>query len=326
MSIENIWNKLRDLNDNGVLDTLMLLGGKLIWVDGANGNDANYGTKNSPVKTLEVAFAKATAGKHDVIVIKSSGGTIATSSVYVNAAFDWNKACTHLVAQSPVNPIFGPRARLCPTPTTTAFAAFFTVSVRNCLFHNISFVTEFDTGIDGSIPLTVTAPYNRFYRCQLAGMIDAASAAGSSSRCLKISGASENLFEECVIGVDTIPRSTANASIQFLSGSGRNIFKKCIFPIRATATSPLLVLTAASSAMDRFNLFEDCVIWNHGTSTIAGLCTLAASSGGYLAFVRPSVFRSITGFGTDATSRGQIYITGPTDGSTVSGVGYNPNA
>lgn len=327
-TIQNIWGKLRGLNDDGVLDALMLLGGNLIWVDGANGDDANYGTKDQPIKSLDGtsgALARAVAGNNDIVVIKNSGGTIAQSCVRVNAAFDWNKACTHIVAQTPVFSPWSPRASIRPDLATTAFAAFFTVSARGCLFHNIGWVTEFTTGHASSIPLTVSAPYNRFNRCHIAGMVDAASGAGAGARCLKLT-ASENYFEHCIIGVDTIDRSAANANIEFASGAGRNFFERCIFPIRATDTTPLLVKTAAASAMDRFNVFNRPIIWNHGTATIAGLCTLAANAGGYLAFLEPKIMRGITGFGTDTASRAQIYIDGVASGSTTTGIGYNPNA
>lgn len=324
MGIENIWYKLRGLNDDGILDALRLLGGKLIWVDGANGDDANYGIKSQPIKTLDGtsgALARCTAGKNDIVVIMNSGGTIAQSCVRVNAAFDWNKACTHIVAQTPCNSPFSPRASIRPDLATTAFAAFFTASARGCLFHNIAWVTEFTTGHASSIPLTITAPYNAFNRCHIAGMVDAESGAGSGARCLKI-GAGENWFEDCVIGVDTADRSAANANIEFYNNCARNIFRHCIFPIRATQTTPLLVKV---TDIDRVQLFEDCTVWNFGTATIAGLCTIPAAIGGYLAFKNMMTIGAITGYGTDASSRGQIYITGPTDGSTHAGIGYNPN-
>jgi hypothetical protein len=321
---QNIWAKLRGLNDDGILDVLSLLGGKLIWVDGANGSDANYGTKDAPIKTLDGssgALARAVAGRNDVVVIKNSGGLVAESCVRVNAAFDWNKACTHIVAQSPVYSMWSPRASIRPDSATTAFANFFTVSARGCLFHNIAWVTEFTTGHASSIPLTITAPYNRFNRCHIAGMIDAVSAAGSGARCVKI-GAGENLFEDCVIGVDTIDRSAANANIEFYNNCARNHFRHCIFPIRATGTTPLMVKV---TDIDRVQFFEDCTVWNFGTATIAGLCTIPAAIGGYLAFKNLMTIGAITGYGTDADSRGQIYITGPTDGSTHAGIGYNPS-
>jgi len=327
MSIDNIWYKLRALNDNGILDSLLLLGGKLIWVDYLNGDDANYGTKDAPIKTLDGssgALARVTAGKNDIVVLKNSGGTLAQSVVRLSAAFDWNKACTHIIAQTPVGSPWSPRASIRPNLSDTAFANFFTVSARGCLFHNIGWVTEFTAGVAASIPLTVSAPYNRFSRCQIAGMIDATSAASATSRCVKLT-AGENLFENCVIGVDTIARSVANASVEFASGAARNHFKNCIFPIYATATSPLLVKVAAAAGADRFQLFEDCIVTNFGASSLK-LCTLAANIGGKIIFTNPKLMGTFGGFGTDATSIAQILIDGVASGTTVTGIGYAPNA
>jgi hypothetical protein len=332
MSIENIWNKLRNLNDYGMLDTLALLGGKLIWVDGANGYDDGYGTKDQPKKTLESAFAMARDGYHDVIVIKSSGGTAALSTVRLDAAFNWNKSCTHLVAQTPVGAIFSPRARLAPTATTTAFANFFTLSASGCLFRNIQFWHGFNTGVASAICMAVTGAYNRFDRCHIAGMADAASANSTSSASLKITS-SENTFEDCVIGIDTIRRTAANGNLVFATGAtgvgpGRNLFRRCIFPEWASTTTILQMLVAAGApgawTMERFNIFEDCLFWNFGGQAVK-LATFGATTNGIAVFIRPSLI-GIAGFATDATTYGQMLITGPTDGSTVSGVGYAPNA
>jgi hypothetical protein len=336
MSIENIWNKLRELNSNGVLDTLALLGGKLIWVDGYNGDDANYGTKDSPIKTLDGsngALARATAGKHDVVVIKSSGATAALSTVRLDAALNWNKACTHIVAQSPTGAIFSPRARIANTAATTAFASFFTLSAAGCLIHGIEFWQGFTTGVAASICMNVTGAYNRFNRCHIAGMGDAASAQSSTSRSLKISS-SENTFEDCVIGIDTIQRTVANANLEFANsglaaaGPGKNLFRRCIFPIWASTTTILAIIAAAGNGaawtMDRFNILEDCLFMNYGGQSIK-VATLGATTNGKLLFNR-CMLAGLTGYGTDATTIAQEVITGPTDGSTTVGVGYAPSA
>lgn len=317
MSIENVWSKLKDLNDDGMLDALGYLGGEIFWVDGANGSDANYGKKDSPLATLDGssgALARCTAGKNDTVVIKNSGGTIAQSCVRLSAALDWNKACTHIIAQTPVYSMWSPRASIRPNLADTAFANFFTVSARGCLFRNIGWVTEFTTGIAASIPLTVSAPYNRFQRCQIAGMIDATSAASTTSRCLKLT-AGENLFEACTIGVDTISRGVANANIEFASGCARNTFIDCIIPIYATAAGVLGIIVA-SGGIDRFELFRRCSFLNwKGATAMDALATLAAGLNGALLF-EDCKRMNIADWGTDATSLAQMYIS---DGGTPSG-------
>lgn len=316
--MNNLFSSLKELQTNN----LLILPFKKIWLDPKNGSDYRNGkTLDTAVKTLAKAYALATAGQNDTILLVTDGTTASTARV--DSAFTWAKNQTHLIGVA-VDSLFSPRARIAPTGSTTAFANFFTVTATDCLFSNISIYQDFNTDTTNQIALTLSSALrNVFKNCHIAGIAKGDDAGG---RVLKLAASEENVFEDCVIGLDTIDRNAANATIEFTTGSARNFFKHCIFPFRATATSPLLVKTAAAASLDRFNVFEECIVWNHGTSTIAGLCTMAASSGGFLAFIRPSLLNAITGFGTDATTRGQIVITGPTDGSTVSGKGYAPSA
>ena len=331
MSIDNIWYKLRGLNDNGVLDSLLLLGGKLIWVDGYAGDDMGYGIKDQPLATLKEALARAMAGRNDIVVIKNSpansltdtttGATAATCSAFLSAALDWNKACTHLVAQNPNGSMYSPRARISVPATVAAFANFFTLSARGCMFHNIEFIPEWtlDTGIAAEICVAATGANNRFSRCQFGGMYGATSAASALSRALYVSGG-ENLFEDCVLGLDTVKRSNANASLQ-LHNTGKCVFRRCHFIMWANSTDSLHFI---STNLQRFNYFEDCIFENWPT-TLAGLGTLPAGLNGKLCF-KNCMIVGASGYGTDADTRGQCIITGPTDGATHAGVGYVTSA
>jgi hypothetical protein len=326
--INNIWTKLRGLNDNGVLDSLLLLGGNLIWVDGYIGSDMGYGTKDQPLATLKEALLRARPGHNDIVVIKNSpgdavnsGATAAMCSTYLDANLDWNKACTHLVAQNPNGSFYSPRARISVKATTAAFANFFTLSARGCMFHNIEFIPEWtlDAGIAAEICVAVTGANNRFGRCQFGGMYGATSAASATSRALYVSGG-ENLFEDCVLGLDTVKRSGANSSLQ-LHNTGKCVFRRNHFIMWSNSTDSLHIV---STNLQRFNYFEDCIFENWPT-TQAGIATLAAGLNGKLAFKNCMIIGA-SGYGTDATTRGQEIITGPTDGSTISGVGYVPTA
>jgi len=70
---------------------------------------------------------------------------------------------------------------------------------------------------NATIEFVGSSKRNVFQNCQIAGMGDGESAASAGSRSLKIgsSGSGENLFEDCVIGLDTVTRSAANASVEF---------------------------------------------------------------------------------------------------------------
>jgi hypothetical protein len=109
--------------------------------------------------------------------------------------------------------------------------------------------------------------------------------AGIGSDLMDIAGAydlwmydsSENLFENCMIGADTISRgSAANAGLLFTgtgnAGSARNIFRKCVFPAWCMSAGNYVFLKANGvNYLDRWLLFDDCVFHNTGTSVDTGV-------------------------------------------------------
>lgn len=332
MSIQNIWGKLATLNSQGILDTLVGMGGVPTYVAPSGyatpGNDNNSGSFDSPMLTLKAAYAQLRTGRHDFIVVLNDPTSTALTTLRLDAAFDWNKANTHLIgACAPM--LFGQRARIAPTSTTTAFANFFTISANGCIFQNIEWYHGFATGTTSMICMTVTGQHNWFKNCQITGMMDTASAQNTASRSLLVEN-DENLFEDCVIGADTVQRTVANASLELAAnptsglGAARNVFRNCFFPIWASTTTILGVIISAASAIDRYTNFNNCTFECFG-ATLAGLATIAASAGGYLVF-KDCMLVSISGYGTAAGSRAQEVITGPTDGSTHAGVGYAPSA
>lgn len=301
--------------------------GKVFFLDPANGSDTNDGlTSTTALDTLTAAYAKCTSGKNDVIVLMGDGAT--TGTARVNAAFTWSKNATHLFGYaSPV--MISQRARIAPTSTTTAFTPFFTISGNGCVFQNIQWFHGFDTGTTSQINMVLTGSRNFFVNCHIAGMGDAASAQSAGSRSLKIgsSGSGENVFQNCTVGIDTVTRTAANASVEFTAATTRNIFKGCVFPFMTSAATPLGFIGTGSGNMDRFQLFDNCVFINaikSTSTTMTALGTLAASSGGLVLF-KQCVLVGITDYGSDATTLAQLYIDGLTGAAATSGIAVNPS-
>jgi hypothetical protein len=143
---------------------------------------------------------------------------------------------------------------------------------------------------------------------------------------LKITGG-ENYFGHSTIGLDTTDRDAANANIEFAGGTARNVFEDCLIPVWASDTDPLGIIVSAAAAADRTQHFRRCAFVNTGVgsggSACAALATLAASIGGVI-LLEDCIRHGFTEWGTDATSRGQIYIgaggvtaNGHTGGETV---------
>ena len=315
--------------------------GNYFFVDPVNGADGNEGSVELPLKTLYRALQLCTAGNNDVVVLIGDGTSAGSARLSVALAqsidstattgtLTWNKDATHLVGIcSPTR--VGQRARIAP-PTGTYTAAtfnslaFINVTASGCYFANLSVFCGFSTGIDGMIAWTDSGSRNSYSNVNIQGMADAASAAGADSRTLKLTGGGERTFSNCVFGTSTVSRGAANATIEFASGTARNSFFGCTLDFQTSAATPLGIKTAAAASMDRYQLFQDCTFINNVGSTstqMDGLSTLAASSGGQIV-MKGATMVGITEFGTDATSRGQIYVDGgaPTAGTT--GIAVNP--
>jgi hypothetical protein len=306
--------------------------GNTYYVDPVNGLDLNNGQQaqatpgqqgTGPVKTLAAGYGLLVSGNNDTLAIISNGAT--TGTARLDVAFTWAKNGCRLIGICAPTRI-SQRARIAPTGTTIAFTPFFTISGTGNLFQNLQWFHGFNAGGVAQICMVISGGRNVFKNCDIDGMGDAASAADAGSRSLKfVANGDENLFQDCSVGLDTIARGAANATLEFSGGCTRNIFENVVFPFDASAATPLGIKIAAAAGSDRYQLFNQCLFINAIQSTavaMTGLCTLAAAMGGMLVMKNCTII-GITSFGSDATSKGQIYVDGAAVSSST-GIGVNP--
>lgn len=311
-------NNIADINANFTEVLGVSTPGQVLYCYPSSGYlGTQDGSIDKPFSDLVTALAAAESGKNDIIVLVGNGA--ASGSARLSTGLDWSKDAVHLIGiGAPM--MVSNRARIAPTSGATAFTPFFTVSGNGCLFYNIQWFHGFDTGTSSQINMVVTGSRNAFRYCHIAGMGDQTSADSAGSRSLKIGsgGSGENLFEDCTIGLDTITRGAANASVELAGATPRNIFRRCVFPFMADAATPLGIIGSGSGCIDRFNLFEDCTFFNavgSGTTTLTGLATFPASAGGVVVLRGCSRF-GITDWGSDANSLATVYLDGAATGAT----------
>jgi len=318
---------IADINANfGSVVAGMSLG-NVIYCDPSRTNtNTQDGSAASPYQSLPAAYGAGRSGKNDIIVLVGNGATGGTARV--SATLTWAKDALHLVGVcSPV--LYSQRARIAVTSGTTAYTPFFTISGNGCIFQNIAWFMGFGTGTTNQIGMLLTGSRNYFQNCQIAGLADAESAADAGSRTLKIglAGSGENLFEDCVIGVDTVTRSAANATLELTAATTRNVFRRCHFPLMTSAATPLGILGTGNGCVDRHNTFEECLFINAIKSTSTVMTVLAsfttASPGGMLLFNR-SVLVGVTDYG-DTNGLANSYIDGLTGAAATSGIAVNPS-
>lgn len=225
-------------------------------VDPTAGNDTNPGTTfQRPLKTVAAAYAKCAADQHDVVLMLAGD-----TADYPTAAINWAKDHTHLIGLSGDLPGMGQRCRIV-NHADNDLAVLFTLSANGCIIKNVQFFDGKDKAEDGACVL-VSGSRNFFKNVFFAGMGDGtalgpATRAGSYS--LKVSG-SENYFEDCTIGVDTVVRSAANAEL-IVSGI-RNRFVHCDIRSNSVTAGKFLVMVDNSGGDLRDTIFDDCLFFN----------------------------------------------------------------
>lgn len=289
--------------------------GKVFFVKPASGSDSASGKNpREAVKTLTRALALATANQNDIIYLLSEGNSSALCTDYQTTTLDWNKDGVSLIGvNSGVN--VSPRSRIAwlSTASSASDAPLLTVSANNCRFENIQVFSGInDANMIGAV--NATGHRNLFLNCHLAGIgHDTNDVAGAYS--LRLGGGTENQFQHCTIGLDTIARGTAANSEILVAAAGtadcnaRNRFTDCTILSYAEATTHKSVIRP-SSGHDRAITFVRCSFENTGTSVMAE--AFDATAGGSPAgvfFVKDCSFFRFTDVESAATS-GIVYVHG----------------
>jgi len=313
------------------------------FVDPVNGADGNSGkTPERAFSTLYQAHAKAASGNNDVVVLISDGATTSTArlskalaqtidSTVTAGTLVWSKSALHLIGAAA--PGLNSRARLAPptgtyTVTTFGSASFVSVTGSGCYFSNLAVFNGFSTGGAAQICWTDTGGRNVYNNVAFQGMGDAGSAGDAGSRSLKISGSSgEHTFIGCTIGLDTVTRSAANASLELAGATPRNRFIDCIFPFQTSAATPLGILGTGAGCIDRWTLFDRCSFINNIKSTSTVMTVLAsltnAAPGGLLSYKDCQTI-GITDFGDiNALANSYVDMAAPT--AATGGIAVNPS-
>lgn len=266
---------------------LPLVTGRVIFCDAVNGNDGNTGGGEDPVQTLTQAYSMMTDGANDVAVIVGDGSTAATQRL--SSSLTWAKDACHIVGMTAPT-AFAQRARISTASgATTNLAPLMTISASGCIFANFSFFQGVGQSATDEKLLDLTGDRNYFNNVQFGGMGHANGAARAGSYIMNLTGAGENTFDSCSIGLETIQRSAANASVKFTSDCQRNLWRNCIFQMAASATSPLFIDASAASCFNgSSNIFRSCSFLNltgiSAASNPAVVATLNASINGLLIF------------------------------------------
>lgn len=240
---------------NSLSSLLFPTQGNVYFVNPRTGLDFNVGTAASPLKTLRQALSLCTANQNDIVYLCASSNTASATTDYLAANLDWNKDMVHLIGINGGN-FISQRSRVGANSGVGSFANLFTVSANGCLIQNIEFFqgAGSDTLSAAQTAVRVTGDRNHFVNCQISGMGSSTmDYAGSNS--LTLTG-SENLFQHCYIGLDTVIRATSVTEVILSGTPARTVFENCHFNTY-TSGSTFKMITVPTGA-DRFVKFVDC--------------------------------------------------------------------
>ncbi len=258
------------------------------YVKPHTGIDGNHG--DSPYrarKSIQSALGLIQPNTNSRVIFMSeydSGVTPSKTTDYYSSTLNYNVDNTHLIGVNS-SQLYSQASRIAGTSSLTSgtnIKPLVAMSANSCYWENINVYCGLNGSTTGVGAIDVSGSHNLFRRCSFQGIGNAAQSGISGGYSLKVSG-SENLFEECVIGLDTIARTTTQSEIIFAynattsAAATRNVFRNCIIKTYTTNGGNFFV-SAASGAMDRDNTFENCTFVNFPTGVCSGATMTQAFS------------------------------------------------
>ncbi len=304
--------------------------GPAVYIKPGTGSDGHRGNRpDRSVKTLSKAQTLMPADKNGVIYLisedNSASGTTARIS---DATFDFSNDGTKIQGINQ-NGMIGQRSRISNTSGIGAITPLITWSANNSSMSNVHVLySEANASAKGCFD--VTGERNYFYRCHFAGMASATQDVADAYS-LRVQG-DENMFEECVIGIDTTDTGTGqNSELRFEGTADRTIFKRCLFLTYATANTQHFI-EFPDNSIDRFALFDNCIFINAGQAegsgqTMTEAIEVGTNPGGSIIFKDCCVIGATE---WDATNFADVYVQGSTglagsNGAGSSGIAILPD-
>ena len=280
-----------------------------------NASDSNPGTLAYPMKTIAAAYAQLTSGLGNIIYLLGFSNSAADITDDWSAKLTWSKNSTHLIGLGPGQAVSHRAGRIGQLSTATGVSPLLDVTGHNNLFANFQ-IFQGVADATSLINVRVTGQRNVFNNLHIAGVGDATmSAAGAA--CLSLDGGSENVFNDCVIGLDTVNWDADPVNLLCDGGASRNLFNRCHFQAYITAAGFVHVKIADGTGIDRWLRFHDCLFHtdsvNQGVTQTAVMDIPAGIVQGKVILTGQTAYLTdgATGAGDWGTDRGLVWANMP---------------
>lgn len=241
--------------------------------------------------SLSTAEAQLSGGRNEVVLLSPESHSL-------SAALTWDKSNTALLGLAPNDTMWNQRSRI---GMSDNFAAMLTVSGSGNLFRNLYLMHGRGSATNLNC-LTVSGDRNVFVNCHFAGPQNETEGGTAGYDLIRLDGAEETVFKNCVIGNMTIASTTVNL-VELQADAGAVIFEDCIFHINSGGANNT-VLKLDTGGLDRPIIFKNCMMLATGTS-----CTYAIT-GDYLK-THKNVYLFNTdcyGFGDVCSANNEAYV------------------
>jgi len=268
------------------------------------GSDSNDGDRwGKPLATVSAAYAKCVSGQHDTVLLVASA-----QAVNELARITWSKNLTHLVGLGARTHVAQRTRITCGYDQAASTYAFLTVSAYGCIFDNL-YIWQGRDDADSLRNVDMTGQRNLFHNVHFAGGGHATQAVDGGAS-VYINGGSENLFDGCTIGVDTVDAATGMAALVFAAtgGAARNVFRRCRFTLQAGHAGAIFVEVLGNSGIDRYQIFDRCQFINLSGTAMTQAIAVAA---GFDANNKRLLLEECSLLGAtdwEANDRGAVYL------------------
>ena len=202
------------------------------------------------------AYGYTTSAKNDCVILIASGSAWAPA-----ASLTWANSYTHLIGTGVPLPGEGARARI-EASSSVDITPVITVSGTGNLFSGLK-INNMHNAAEDSGAVIITGSRNCFINTQIFGMGSTTAGLRAGSYSVWINNGSENYFERCTIGTDTVLRAAANSEL--VVKGPRNSFRDCKFVSNCATAGKFMVKIDANSVDARSIIFEDCLFYNYDT-------------------------------------------------------------
>lgn len=274
-----------------------------------NASDTNPGTLARPLLTIAAAYAKCTGGLGEIIYILGYTNTAADVTDDWSVGVTWAKNSVHLIGL--VAPtVVSQRVRINQLSTVTGISPLLLVSGNNNVFANFQ-IFQGVADATSLINVKVTGQRNVFDNVHIAG-IGHATMVTAGARSLVLTGAAENVFKNCTIGVDTIIADNTVTDLELLSGALRNLFEDCLFDREISNAGFASVTVTGATGIDRWIRFRRCTFLTLSVNDAVSqtsVFSLPALTQGYILLEDCSALTpGASGTGDwDSNNRGHLY-------------------